>query len=416
MLGQPEFGQRLKALRLERKLSQIELAGSGMSAGYLSRLESGDRAPTAKIVDYLSGRLAVSPLVFAVGPADSLTVALALAATGSDGDGDVETIAQLCEALRGTDDAAPAIRWYSLWLLANLQGAQLQRQDEVRTLLALAELADTIDIPQIRVRSLNRLALCHRSLGDVEKTHAAASRAAAIAGDTSVSLADRARAMMLLISAEAEIGRLPDARAHADDLLSLVSALTGTLPVEALWTAATVSIRQGDQARAGSLLDQALQRLDSRENLTLWLRLRLAAASLYLQMAPPRTADAGRRLGEAKAALDLVGTSLHRREFLLLEAQLAFEEGRHDDARAGCAQLEPSGQELTFRDRIRFGLLREQLRFADGDREPAVQALRELAEQAQSAANIDLAVEVWRKLAELLSSGTTPPGKARSSR
>src|SRR3569833_2242039 len=64
MLEQPAFGRRLKALRLERNLTQAQLAEGALSVGYLSRLESGARPPTGRIVEYLAERLQVPRSAF----------------------------------------------------------------------------------------------------------------------------------------------------------------------------------------------------------------------------------------------------------------------------------------------------------------------------------------------------------------
>src|SRR5215475_3632372 len=59
--GRPEtIGQRLRRLRLERKLSQRELAGPGVSYAYISRIEAGARRPSVKALRMLAKKLGVS--------------------------------------------------------------------------------------------------------------------------------------------------------------------------------------------------------------------------------------------------------------------------------------------------------------------------------------------------------------------
>jgi tetratricopeptide (TPR) repeat protein len=59
--GRPEtIGQRLRRLRLERKLSQRELAGPGVSYAYISRIEAGARRPSVKALRMLARKLGVS--------------------------------------------------------------------------------------------------------------------------------------------------------------------------------------------------------------------------------------------------------------------------------------------------------------------------------------------------------------------
>jgi transcriptional regulator with XRE-family HTH domain len=55
------IGQRLKRLRLERGLSQRELAAPGVSYAYISRIEAGTRQPSVKALRRLATKLSVSP-------------------------------------------------------------------------------------------------------------------------------------------------------------------------------------------------------------------------------------------------------------------------------------------------------------------------------------------------------------------
>src|SRR3954462_4436684 len=54
------IGQRLKRLRLERGLSQRELAAPGVSYAYISRIEAGTRQPSVKALRRLASKLGVS--------------------------------------------------------------------------------------------------------------------------------------------------------------------------------------------------------------------------------------------------------------------------------------------------------------------------------------------------------------------
>src|SRR5437588_9242118 len=54
------IGQRLKRLRLERGMSQRELAAPGVSYAYISRIEAGTRQPSVKALRKLAPKLGVS--------------------------------------------------------------------------------------------------------------------------------------------------------------------------------------------------------------------------------------------------------------------------------------------------------------------------------------------------------------------
>jgi tetratricopeptide (TPR) repeat protein len=55
------IGERLRRLRLERGLSQRELAERGVSYAYISRIEAGARQPSVKALRLLARKLGVSP-------------------------------------------------------------------------------------------------------------------------------------------------------------------------------------------------------------------------------------------------------------------------------------------------------------------------------------------------------------------
>src|ERR687883_349935 len=91
-------GQRLRRLRLERGLSQRELAGPGVSYAYISRIEAGARRPSVKALRMLAPKLGVS---------------VEYLETGSDLRDDEERELRFADAelqLRLNDDSAAAER------------------------------------------------------------------------------------------------------------------------------------------------------------------------------------------------------------------------------------------------------------------------------------------------------------------
>jgi len=422
MLEQPAFGQRLRALRVEHGLTQAALAGDSLSTGYLSRLESGTRPPTGRVVELLAARLGVPKSEFDTPatperrltslPSQSSSLSQILAAViSSTGRGELDQT--LTEALRGEDPWDPALRWQALWLLARSRGEDGKHTEECELLTELVQLSEELESPVLLARSHTALSRCVSMLGDYIEARQHALRARTVAAG--LSRTDQIDVLRALLTAEAEMGLLGEARAHADELVALAEPAAGPRLVEALWAAATVRIRHGDYPDAQRVLDRALQLLDSRDDLVLWIRLRLAAASLYLQVTPPRTDLARARLDEVAALVGLVGTDLHHQQLTTLQAYLAFAEGRLDDARELTERLRGEPLLLSFRDRIRFGALQGQLQILGGDREQGIRLLQELARQAQDARNVELAADIWRALAETLAEGSPRVQPAGSS-
>ncbi|RSO05754.1 transcriptional regulator [Streptomyces sp. WAC 05379] len=400
MTSKSPFGSRLKFLRQQKGLSQVALAGDEISTGYLSRLESGARQPTERVISYLAKQLGVDRSAFDTTPASgSLTQALSMAAT-TDNDAAVE---ELIDALDGASDEDPLLRWQALWLIATYRHRRRERTEELAALEQLSELADELELPALQCRSRTLFARSLRVAGEASQALELATRAYQKAKEAQLSTADTGSALLVLVATEAEAGRLPDARAHVQELLELVADVPdNTWRAEALWSAATVHSRLGDDEAARGYLGQAMEVLDSRDDLTLWARLRLAAASLSLQSRPALTAPACKYLDEAETALSLVGTPVQEQELLTLRAHLSFAQGDRAAARGFLDRLDLEQLMLTYRDQIRLHALDSLLLIGEGHQKRGLARLKELGEDARRASNMDLAAEIWRLLAEAL--------------
>jgi len=111
------IGERLKRLRLERGLSQRELAAPGVSYAYISRIEAGTRQPSVKALRRLAGKLGVTADYLERGsdldPASERELRLAdleLAVRLGESSGVEESLATLVEDALGAGDLAAARR------------------------------------------------------------------------------------------------------------------------------------------------------------------------------------------------------------------------------------------------------------------------------------------------------------------
>ncbi|RSO05758.1 transcriptional regulator [Streptomyces sp. WAC 05379] len=401
MLEQPAFGRRLKVLRKERGLSQVSVAGDGMSTGYLSRLESGARQPTVRAVAYLAERLRVHPSAFAE-PTDQPVIHALTLAVSAEND---EALQEVAAALERSPEADAALRWQALWLLSGAAARRGELAEEAALLKQLKAAAEELDLPGLRSRARTRLARCLRLLGEVTGALEVAQEAYRLALNYRLPVRETGLALLALVSVEAEAGQLASARAHADELVALAEGRADTLRAEALQAAAAVSLRQGDAEAARLLLEQAMKEFDSHVDLVLWMSLRLSAASLHLQLSPPWLAECRRCLDEAQPALALVGTPQQCQEMLMLRAHLAFAEGRYAEARAAHDELVVDGLGLAYRDRTRLDILHNRLLILENQDQVGIRQLRQLGEQVQRTSHVDLAAEIWRALAETLAAG-----------
>ncbi|SEQ84887.1 helix-turn-helix domain-containing protein [Streptomyces radiopugnans] len=411
MLGQPHFGRRLRKLRLERGLSQAAVVGEGMSTGYLSRLESGERRPTPRAVTYLAQRLGVDVSALSE-PLGGGSLGHALAAASSAPPGADSTVG-LLRALRDDERAEPTDRWHALWLLSRVDNSNGDHERERGRLRELIELSEFLAAPELRARTNIQYARCLRALGDLRTAESAAVTALAIAREEDLQVADTMAALVVLIGVETEMGRLDAADRYVHELeRDLLPAATASQTAEALWAASLVSHRQGDHATAQNRLETALSLLRSRDDLALWTRLRTAATAAALEMSPPRLEAARRWLDEAEAAIELTGTPLQVQELRALRAHLAFHQGELDEARALCrALLSDDGLRLPYRDRARLLVLEGRLTILDGRVDEGITTLEQLGHQAAGSRNLDLAAHVWQSLATTLAQVCVPAAR-----
>ncbi|WP_405911311.1 transcriptional regulator [Streptomyces sp. NBC_00828] len=344
-------------------------------------------------------------------PDSDLADILAASFTVFDKERDAEMRTMLQNVLDEAMDVDPQTRWQALSQLARLHGALGDYEDERDVLQEMRDLSDVMERPLLRVHSRIRFARTVRNLGDAESARQGVREALDLSERhrLHVPATELLRSKLLLASVEAELGNLAEAVRQSSDVIASLPRTEGALAAESFWVAATVQTRLGHYEQATAQLQRALAALDSREDLTLWMRLRLAAASLALQAGPPRIEEADACLRAVEPALGLAGTPRHHHEYLFLRAQLAFQKGETGEACELCRRAEEGLELLSYRDRIRLEVLRGLLDAAAGN-EGALPRVRSLAAQVQQAGMLDLAAEVWRAVAEAPASPAEPSG------
>ncbi|MQY32204.1 hypothetical protein SRB17_01470 [Streptomyces sp. RB17] len=396
MLEQPVFGRRLRQLRTERGLTLAALAGEGMSTGYLSRLESGARQPTERAVAHLAAQLGITPAELAESTATSLVQSLTLAT----GLGQDEAGEALAEALKASGGEDPLLRWQALWQVAEWRRRRREFAEQRVSLDELVALGAGIGLPELQARALAELARCMRSTGQIDDAVTTSTRAYELAKSEGLPGRVLTSTLLALVSALGEAGRLAEAARYGDELLALVEGQSGVRWAEAVWTKVNVLGRQGDLDAAADLMDQAVRGFDGRDDLTLWMRLRLDAALLDLLHRPPKIQAAQQRVEEVRAYMPFAATPAMEQQLLALRARLAVHQDRPAEARALLDQLEGFDDVTSYQEQVRLDMLRNRVLLMEGNREEAITGLRGLAEQAQSNGNMDLAAEIWRLIAE----------------
>jgi transcriptional regulator with XRE-family HTH domain len=342
-LPSPEtIGQRLKRLRLERGLSQRELAAPGVSYAYISRIEAGTRQPSVKALRKLAAKLEVS--------ADYLE-------TGSDLDAGEELELRLA-------DLELAVR------LGRSEGVEGELNR------ALAEAQATGD--KLTARRA-RIVLAEVSQERGAYADAVEQLEAAVAGEPFSPVAN--------IDVYSQLGRAYAGAGHTPRAAALFERCLAELgddddpTIEARYaTLLSYALSDmGELGRAEEVVRRALARVEGSEDP--YTRVRLYWSLSRLAYSEGRESVALTNVRRAIALLQATDDSLHLARAHLLAAHITL---AREDAQAATVHLDnampllgaaPSAQDLT-----ELKILRSRVATMTGDVEGALSLAREALE------------------------------------
>lgn len=296
------FGARLRAARQQRGLSQKDLACPGVSMSYVSRLESGERVPSAAVVRRLAEVLDMDPDELMVDEDRTAMQDEALAwceALLAYHDGDLLMAVDLLETLGKRSDEEMfgwCVRWTRLVMLA-------RQRDHDGLLLAAAKLRKSWS-PGPAVDALVEVmrAQALRRLGRTAESVRAAAEAVELAqGEGERVRRVHTRALIALCSELAAAGRLADAEQVVDQLSARLPDLgRDRLAISTWWVRARVADRLGDRTEAAHCIREAIALLDDYDgDPEFRCRVRLAGASIALR-------TPGANLDDIVALLDTI--------------------------------------------------------------------------------------------------------------
>lgn len=336
------IGQRLKRLRLERGLSQRELAAPGVSYAYISRIEAGTRQPSVKALRRLAGKLGVT--------ADYLE-------TGSDLDPSHERELKLT-------DLELAVR------LGEIEGAEAG-------LVELADEATAAGDKRTLLRANVALAVLAQDRGEFARAVTLLERALQDEPFDPVGLID---VYAQLARAYATSGR---PRAAVDLFQRCLDEVkdAGDPAIEARYaTALSYALTDiGEMARAEEVVREAIERASDIEDP--YMRVRLYWSMARLAHHEGRTTTALENVRKAIALLQLTDDTLHLARANILAANIALSRGDADTAAPYLDQAELLlGQTPAAEDVIELKYRRSRLESLRGNADRAVALAREAIE------------------------------------
>jgi len=338
-----QFGVLLRQARKRKGWSQAELAGDKYTGSYISHLESGRRAATPEVIEFLCRQLGVPPEEWGLTPGGQVShqpssamedLLLAERAWSErDWSAAIKHATRAVEIAERTHDQGR--HWEALYVLAQANFASGNFAEAAELAEQLAEHETGGRLPVARAQALSLASFAHRSADRLGWAVAFAARAVeAASAAPPVVLSD---ALMALVSAMIEAGHSPEESQPYLDRLEAVEPELSSDHAKGMveWTLGTASIVAGKPADSVAHFERALALLDSRRDVRLWLRLQRSFAEAKV--------DAGlldgveQMLQSAAVGLSLVGNKHDLAELRQAEAKLAMASG---DPERACQLME----------------------------------------------------------------------------
>jgi transcriptional regulator with XRE-family HTH domain len=330
------IGQRLRRLRLERGLSQRELAAPGVSYAYISRIEAGTRQPSVKALRKLAGKLGVSADYLETGseldPAEARELRLAdleLAIRLGEADGAEKSVLELLAEATAAADGSCAFR-------ARVAAATVReaRDDLPGAIRFLEEaLAGEPFAPSERVDVYGHLARVYAAVG---RTREAADLLEACLEGSAGNPSVEARYAALLSYALTDLGEI----ARAEEVVRTALERTRDtedpyMRVRLYWSLARLADAEGRGSFALRNIRKAIALLESTEDALNLARAHVLAGRILIEREDTSQAEAHldsaeRLLGATPASHDLVEITMQRSRiaFIRSDGELAVELAR----------------------------------------------------------------------------------------
>ncbi len=417
------LGQRLRALRIERGLSQADLAGDLVSPSYVSLIESGRRSPERDVLDGLARRLGCSALFLESGVApeelNEQRLRLQFAEIARTNGSLNEARDQFTELLHAP---SAEIRHEATWGLVRIEEALGNFHEAMTHLDSLLDSAQTGEpgVPGL-LTLFNARCRVYRKAGDfarsIEVGEAALREVRALGLEGTE---DEIRLASSLVASYRRRGDMFSAQHLASQVIDRAEKL-GSREAQgnAYWNASTVAAARGQLNLALELAAKTLGLLSESSSTQNLAAMRVTYAWLLLRCDPPRLDEAEALLAQAHEVFTALAMSSHVASCETEIARCALLRGNFDDAIevAGraigrCADGAPElvqarmvrGLALTLSGRAEEGIAlmtnAAELMAALGSQIDAARAWRELGEALIQVGRSDEAIDALRKAAD----------------
>jgi transcriptional regulator with XRE-family HTH domain len=332
-------GERIKAIRRQRGLSQAQLAHPELSDSYVSLIESGKRTPTPAVLELLAQKLDCSLTYLVNGVTaeqmEELEVGLRFARLALDNGDLAEARRRYAELIQDKSlSGLTELRQDAHYGYALATEACGDLPEAITVLNALLRTETEAQAPERRIQIAIALCRCYRELGDHQNAVRVGEAVTGIATASPAWNDDMIELGSTLLSVYLERGDLLRARQFAGELLAAAESLgTPRAIVAACWNAAVTAEEVGSDQEAMSLIERALAVHSENGEPRNLARLRSAYAKFLLRLRPDEVLtarDLSVRAMEELRASSAGTTAISRCELTIARAEMAL--GHPDEA------------------------------------------------------------------------------------
>jgi transcriptional regulator with XRE-family HTH domain len=335
----------VRRLRLEHGLSQRQLAARGVSYGYISRIESGQRTPSVRAIRLLARRLGVTPEYLETGIDIAPVEALELRLTDAElrlrlGDHSAEARHALQAVLKEAQHAGESDIAMRAQIALGLSSLAAGKQREAAQFLATA-VASPLASPRTHTNVYVSLSKALRFLGRADEAVEMLEDALGDLGSQTPEAAGiRLRLATYLSYALTDLGQFEHARAVLEEIDAGV-ALDPHGQVTMHWSLARLAYMEGQPRTALREIRRAIILLDHTED-----SLELARAHLFaaeVQLWAGNVPEAERHLALAARLESLAADA---RDLGALHSCQAVAEARRGDSERARRLIQQASEEL----------------------------------------------------------------------
>ena len=301
------LGDRIRTVRCRAGLTQSQLAGDAVSAGYVSRIESGQRRPNAGLLTEIADRLAVTvdELLLGVAPDHVAELHLQLdhaelaLVTGSSADA-LEGVSRLLAkpaiaTLNELRRRAGYVHAGALEAIGDLQSA----------ILVLEDLAETSPSDLSWVNGLTALSRCYRESGELGRAIEVGTQAMRHIEELEMGGLDETIKLSLTVAAAYfEQGDVDYAARLCRRAIDGAEAISSPVAkAMAYWNSSVIESMRGNASTALPMTRRALAVIEETDDARNIARLRTQLGILQLRLDPPQPREALEVLTHAAAEL-----------------------------------------------------------------------------------------------------------------